>query len=433
MALALAGSALVAGSATAAPSAAPAALTLAPAAAAAPSAAARKVVRVPYGMVGVAIGTRVLGGDIPASSSQTGAQVLSCTNKANISGRNAVAAVNVPGLGTVRGVSSRTWTTKRGKTVNSYAQHSVARVTLVDSPLGTLDIAGVSARSHTWHDGKRFRAATTSEIASIRFTPPVGPAVNIPVPSPGDTITVPGLARISIGQPRTRVTRNGSSAEVSAINIAVYPTNTRVVIAQTKSKMNAGIRRGLFGGNAIGLQGTALADLVELGKTPIVNMPCDGTKGKVRTESVAGINLPGLLEVGALESGVFGKQGTDRRPSVAQGAARVARVSLLGGRVVINGINGVARVNRLPGNRLTRSTAGTGIGELVVDGEATELPLDGLEIPGLLKLESKIVQNTKNGVNVVGLRVTLLDGTGATIDLGKVSLGIRVAKPNKGR
>ncbi len=50
--------------------------------------------------------------------------------------------------------------------------------------------------------------------------------------------------------------------------------------------------------------------------------------------------------------------------------------------------------------------------------------LDGLEIPGLLKIETGLKKKVKDGIRMIGLRITLLDGTGAVIDLATSKLSI---------
>jgi hypothetical protein len=40
------------------------------------------------------------------------------------------------------------------------------------------------------------------------------------------------------------------------------------------------------------------------------------------------------------------------------------------------------------------------------------------------KLERKVVTRSKTGLKVVALRVTLLDGSGAVVDLGEAKLNI---------
>ena len=389
------------------------------------AAAKAKPVKTEFGLSAVAIGTRVIGGSVPLRSDQTGAQTLSCTNAAGLDKRNYVAAVDVPGLGTVRGVSSRTWTTKKGGTVSSWAEHSTARVRIDESPLGTLDINGISSLARAWHDKKGFHGTTRTKIASVTFTPPVGPALNLTVPTPGRPLTVPGLARISVGVGKNIIRKSGAEARTSVVDIRVIPTETKALVGQTKAFIDSGIKSGVFSGFAAGLRGTAVSDVIGLGATPLVHMPCRGTRGKVRVERVAGVDIPGALTVSGLQTGVFGTQNKSR--AIGQELARIAEVNLAD-RLVINGITALGRVTRTKKGKYSRSSAGTGVAELVIDGEPRQLlPNQTIEIPGLVKIENSLVSNTRRGMKVVGVRLTLLNGTGAVIELGVVQLAIRGA------
>ena len=84
-----------------------------------------------------------------------------------------------------------------------------------------------------------------------------------------------------------------------------------------------------------------------------------------------------------------------------------------------------ARVVRGP-NGLKISTAGTTVGALTVNGTATPLPdLGTLDIPGVLSLATNVVERFKGGVHVIALQVKLLNGTGATINIGEATMKIR--------
>ena len=48
--------------------------------------------------------------------------------------------------------------------------------------------------------------------------------------------------------------------------------------------------------------------------------------------------------------------------------------------------------------------------------------LDGLSIPGLVEIETGVVKKFKSGIEVIAVRLTLLDGTGAVVDLGHAKL-----------
>jgi hypothetical protein len=48
-----------------------------------------------------------------------------------------------------------------------------------------------------------------------------------------------------------------------------------------------------------------------------------------------------------------------------------------------------------------------------------------MEIPGIAKLERAVVKRGHSGLSVIGLRITLLDGSGAVINLAEANLRIR--------
>lgn len=74
---------------------------------------------------------------------------------------------------------------------------------------------------------------------------------------------------------------------------------------------------------------------------------------------------------------------------------------------------------------MIRSIDGTTIGTIIANGEPQTFPdTDVLEIPGVARLERNIVKKTPNGMSVISLRITLLDGTGAVLNLGLARLEI---------
>lgn len=103
--------------------------------------------------------------------------------------------------------------------------------------------------------------------------------------------------------------------------------------------------------------------------------------------------------------------------------ATVAEVDLAGA-LRIEGVVAQATVERR-GRKVSRSSDGSSLGAVTVDGERRYFPDTGpLEIPGVARLEPLIVQRLATGLKVIGLRVTLLDGTGAVLDLATARLRI---------
>ena len=112
------------------------------------------------------------------------------------------------------------------------------------------------------------------------------------------------------------------------------------------------------------------------------------------------------------------------RSEVGYELARVASIDLGGGQLVITGIQGRANVVRTR-DGVKADTRGTKFLTATVNGEEYSFPeLDGLSIPGLVKIETGVVTKHKSGIEVVAVRLTLLDGSGAVIDLGHARLSI---------
>lgn len=415
IALALAGTTLVAGVASTSN--------------AAELAAKKKPVRTDFGMAAVSYGTRVIGGPVPVDSSETASQSLSCTNKAGLDKRNHIAEVTLDGLGVIRGVTSRTWTSKSGGKVSSNATHDVAHLNLFNNSLGSLDINGLHSKAEAWHDSSGFHSKISSKIASITFTPKGGKPMGLDIPTIGKPITIPGVLRLSIGVGRTPSDAHGAGAITSVLDIRLFPgsaaNEVKAIIGQTKATITDGIRSGLFAGQAIGARASVLGDLVTVGQTPLQFMPCKGTNGEPVVKEVAGVKIAGLLEVGALHAGVVGAQ--SNKKATATSAAHVATVNIGDGALIINGIRGVASVTR-NGGQVTRSTEGTVVLEAILNGSPTNIPLEDLDLPGLVELEENIVKETANGLEVVALRIHLLDGSLAVIDLGTASAYIKRAR-----
>ena len=113
-----------------------------------------------------------------------------------------------------------------------------------------------------------------------------------------------------------------------------------------------------------------------------------------------------------------------QRPGSAWGfeEARIAKVDLGGGQLVITGIQARANVERTrEGVRF--DSKGTKFLTATVNGtEHSFNELDGLSIPGLVEIETGVVTEMDSGLDVVAVRLTLLDGSGAVIDLGHARL-----------
>lgn len=402
-----------------------AALTAAPTTAASPTPVDRQTVKTGFALFSTGVGSVVQGGQLPAGSDGTAFTLIGCTVRAGIVKSNYVDETTVPGLGTLSGVRTRLWTEKKGDVVSSYSTHRIAEVVIADNPMGTLTLEGVRALSRAYHDGSQFRTESETQVAKIVLTPAAGPEQVMEIPTPGQPLVVPGLARISVGNKVVQRITDGIRVATDALDIKVIPTDTRARIAHTATRIQKGAPFGTFRGYSAGVRARALQDNTKVGRTPLSIMPCKGTKGEVKTKSIAAVDLGGQAVVRGLDSEQMARQ----RPGFATGyeEGHVAKVNLGDGQLVVNAIVGKANVTRT-GDTLVRNAKGTTVGSIVANGQTYSFPDSGvLQIPGIAKLEEAVVHQIKNGISVIALRITLLDGSGAVIDLGLAEFQIRKA------
>jgi hypothetical protein len=375
-----------------------------------------------YAFRAISYGTRVRGGDLPASSGTTSYQGIGCTNQLGRNKTNDLATITLPGLGRLEGVTAATGTTGSADDVASYSTHDIARLTVAQSALGSLTIRAISASSRATHDASGYHATTDISVGRITLDTPTGPALDLPIPKPGTPVEIPGLLSISIGKEKRVTGGSGSIAKAEGLVIQVLPTHTKIQVAHTAAKLTTGIKRGLFYGKADATQVSAVAGLVHSGPQPLQVMPCQGTRGETRTKSLAALDLAGQVKVGAASTEVMGQQTGQDAYGYTQSS--VAHLDLGNGQLVVDGIVGRANVSRSRG-KISVSSQGTRVGSVSVNGQPYNLEgLSTLEIPGLVKVESDVVDEKKAGIDVVALRLTLLDGTGAVIDLGHAFLNV---------
>lgn len=370
-----------------------------------------------------AYGTRVEGGQVPADSGATAFIAIGCSTQPGLDRGNVVADAELPSVGDASTVKSRVWTRRDGAEMHSYSRNSTAEVVLSDSPLGTLSVRGITSLSHAWFDGSRFHSETSTSIGKILFTPPVGDPQEVDIPTPGEPVTVPGFATIRLGQSNEEQSATGSQAWAVALRVTMLASGTDVFIARSKAQALSGVRWGRFGGYSAGTEASVLGGVLTSGRNPLTLMPCQGTHGEVIGKDDADVDLGGQVHVEGVGSKAWAKRFDDRSKAWARGS--IASLDL-GGQLQVEAVVGKASVTRLAGGRLIRSTEGTRIGALTVDGEPHELPLDQVtRIPRVAKLEPQVVERLPIGVKVIALRITLLDGSGAVLDLGVAKTTIR--------
>lgn len=371
-------------------------------------------------------GSRVVGGQLPVGSDESAFEVIGCTNKAGVNRRNYEADVNLGPLGDLFAVETDLWTEKNGGIVASNATHSIARVVLGDASTGRLVLRGVESTARAWHSASGFHAKTTANLLSVTaFAPGSDMGQQFAVPTPGHPLVIPGLARVAIPDAYRRVGSGRAKATVDAVRVDFYPTDTTVRLAHSSAVIFSGVKLGLFRGYSAGVRADALDQHGKVGRTPLLLMPCQGTHGQVGRRSLAKVELgDSNIVVRGLDDSQWAVNRWRRASGYEKG--RVAHVFLTDGNqtLEVNGIVGRANVTRTRSG-LTRNNDGTTLAEVLVNGKRRAVPKSGtFEIPGLVKLERGLTTRIRSGLRVIGLRLTLLDGSGATVDLGIAQLRV---------
>lgn len=383
-----------------------------------------------FGLHAMGYGTAIKGGEIPLASGATGFAHITCTTLAGLNRSNGVANVTLPGLGTIDELETKVATIKEGKTVTSVSRHALAGITLVETALGSLALGAVTSKARVWHNATGFHSEVDTQVAGIVLTPPAGDPQVIAIPTPGQPVEIPGLLRISAGETKVVKKQHSIFARAQALLVEILATNTKVKIALSRARMTDAVVNSIMSGYAAGLKGRVLNTgddtILTLGRTPVKDLPCEGTGGQVKQTRTVGVHIPSAIDVGAAQARVYGVQ-WGRRNAKAWTEATIAHVDLAAGALEIDGIKARATVIRKRGE-LIRNTRGSSFLTITADGSPQTIPDTGvLEIPGVVKIEQNVTTLVRGGIEVIALKVTLLDGTGAVIDLGVARAQVKKA------
>ena len=246
-----------------------------------PSVFAKKSDRTPFAYKSATYGSRVRGGEIPASSGTTSYQAIGCTNVAGVDKTNVVASVEIPGLGVAKGVSTRNWTERSNGVHSSYATHDITKIVLSESELRRardqgpeLVLPGLPRRVRVPRDhqdrGGEPDLHPDRRCAAGACDPDAWFAGR----------SFPGSWRSGSAARRRGWTATAPRPVADVLDVTLLPTDTLVRVAHTGAKLNRGVKRGLFAGFSAATQVRALDDLVQSGPQPHTRMPCQGTYGQ---------------------------------------------------------------------------------------------------------------------------------------------------------
>ncbi|MEJ7744948.1 MAG: choice-of-anchor P family protein [Nocardioidaceae bacterium] len=209
---------------------------------------------------------------------------------------------------------------------------------------------------------------------------------------------------IALGDRDRTVKGNGAQANADALRIKIIPTQTVVFLAHSRAQIQSGLRQGIYSGSSYATRANVLNGAVTSGPTPLLIMPCVGTK--FERADVARVNLGGLAIARGLNASQRGVVRNGNPTAFERG--KVARANLLNGTIVVRGVVGKANVT-LDGNQARKNTKGTTIAEVRFSGRLINLAgRDSIKLGNVARIEPRVVKRTKFGIEVTALRVTLL-------------------------
>ncbi len=367
-----------------------------------PDAASAELAPARFAYTGNAYGTKVSVGST-VKSGPSAYITLGCTTSAGVQKSNTVLDVNVAPLafsGTVRTTANTSASPTKSRTTAE-----TEKVSLLGGAV-TADL--VRAVSSTTRSSGAFQ---TSSAGSTFVNLRVGTTVINATTAPNTRIDLDGLGYVILNEQVRSVKPTKASLTVNMIHVFVTVSNnlgfkvgTDIIVSHAQS--------GLAGPTAVFLDGKAygtslrVGSLVKSGPSAVVYMPCTGTNGRILTNSLATVNIPGVLTSGTLRNTAQGTVTASTATGVT--TATIEKVNLLGGLVTADVVKAVARASS-DGTTNTFSDEGSSLLNLSVSGHPgvkadanTKVELAGL---GTLYIHRVIRTSTSIEVRMLELVV----------------------------
>jgi hypothetical protein len=334
------------------------------------------------GYSGRAYGTKVVvaAGTTGISAGTTAVSVL-CTEETGVSNSNSVTTISLPPLASTGVVDTSVSSEANGGADSSTAISTVNDLSLLGG-LATADL--VRSESSSVSSSGDF--STNSTGTTFTNAKVLGIPVSVDV-APNTIIKLPGLGYVILNEQFSKVTSTSASLTVNAIHIKVteanklgLPVGTQLIVAHANSStlVNEGLLNGFGYGTAVS------AGAIKSGPSAAVVLGCTGTNDEEETNEIAAVDVPGVLDTGAVHTTAEGS--VTSTSTSGKVTASVAGANLLSGLVTATTIKADVSAS-ITGGTLTLS----GAGSLFV----------GLAVAGHPEVTANPAPNTK--VNIAGL------------------------------
>jgi len=317
-----------------------------------------------------------------------------CQTQAGAHVQNTVASVHSAPVITTGVIDTTGDSSDNGLVMASRFTADVHDANLLD---GLITASEVTAVSTTSNDKTGLHVSS----AGSNFVDLVVGGVPINVLPPPNTVLdlfVPGLGvvgSVTLNEQIQKIKANSAALTVNMIHVrltanipGVAKAGTEIIVAHAKSDLELN-KAGSLDGRAYGTQ-AKVGKVILSGRTAFIALPCGGTGGHVRTNSVASVNLHSIGSTGTVTDTAQGTiTGTD---AIGETTSTVQTVKLLSADqgqtflITADLVKADAHASKSDGH-LTFSEAGSDFVNLVVDGNPisnvdanTKLTIDGLTI-----------------------------------------------------
>jgi len=268
-------------------------------------------------------------------------------------------------------------------TLESKATADVHDVSLLDVPPELITADEVKAVSSTTVDATGFHTSAAGSTFANLVVAGVPITVN---PAPNTQIDLPGFGNVVLNEQIQKVKSTTASLTVNMIhvfitqdNVLSIPIGTEIIVSHAFSSLRSEVS-GTLDGKAYGTKATVL-NVVTSGPSALVKMPCLGTDGALKTNSVDQVQVPDLFSVGQV---VDTAQGTvDGTSAVGEMTSTVQAVTVLTDLVTASVVTADAHASNIDGFSDTGST------------------FVGLSVAGFPQIDDNVAPNTR--LKIAGL------------------------------
>jgi hypothetical protein len=344
-----------------------------------------------------------------------------CTTTAGQHFSNTIASVHIPSVLDTGAVNSTGATIATTGSVASTTSADVHGVSLLGGVITATEVAAVSTTSND-SGGFHFDSTGTGIVNLAINGVPVTVA-----PPPNTTVPLPGIGSVVLNEQIQHQGPNAASFTVNMIHVTITASlpgitaGTQVVVAHAASDLELN-KSGRLDGVAYGST-VNLSNVVVSGRMAVQYMPCGGTGGRVLSNSVASVTVPGVVTSGTV---VDTAQGRDSATFLAgETTSTIQGLNLGGGLITADLIKADANASNNGG--VVLSDTGSQFVNLVVNGTVITDPVAPNtvinNIPGITIWLHRVIQRS----NSIQVRMIELIVTGPNAGGLQLGLDVRVA------